>query len=158
MSAAVMVTVLVAGGIYLILQRGLVRAALGFVLIGHAANVIILAAGGMDRREAAYVGDGMEGTAIADPLLQAFALTAIVITFALTVYLFALAGHGGDDDGPASDAPPSDAGQDGGTVIDSPPPGSRGDQTPGEPTEDRPVGTHSTGDQPTGRTHGREHA
>ncbi|GAA2073975.1 hypothetical protein GCM10009821_10580 [Aeromicrobium halocynthiae] len=103
MSAVVLVTVLVAGGVYLVLQRGLVRATLGFVLIGHAANVMILAAGGQDGREPAYVGEGRSSAGLSDPLLQAFALTAIVITFALTVYLLALAGHGGDDDGAPSD-------------------------------------------------------
>ncbi|GAB3850050.1 sodium:proton antiporter [Nesterenkonia populi] len=145
MSAALLVTVLVAGGVYLILQRGLVRAALGFVLIGHAANVIILAAGGQEGREPAYVGEGSPSEGIADPLLQAFALTAIVITFALTVYLFALAGHGGDEDGSPSDAEPSDADEHTGTVVDSPPRGE-------------PLGTHRSGNQPTGRTEGRAHA
>ncbi|WP_150460336.1 sodium:proton antiporter [Nesterenkonia ebinurensis] len=146
MSAAVLVTVLVAGGVYLILQRGLVRAALGFVLIGHAANIIILAAGGQQDREPAYVAEGMPTEGLSDPLLQAFSLTAIVITFALTVYLFALAGHGGDEDGNTSDAEPSDAAERHGTVVDTPP--WRGE----------PLGTTSTGDQPTGRTDGKEHA
>lgn len=149
MSAAVLVAVLVTGGVYLILQRGLVRAALGFVLIGHAANVIILAAGGQQQRDPAYVGDGMHGTGLADPLLQAFALTAIVITFALTVYLFAMAGHGGDEDGEPSDADASDGGEYRGTVVDAPQDGDH-------PSE--PIGTSSTGDRPTGRTEGREHA
>lgn len=108
MSAAILVTVLCAGGVYLILQRGLMRAAIGFVLIGHAANVIILAAGGQQNREPAYIGDDVPAGGISDPLLQAFTLTAIVITFALTVYMFALAGHGGDQDGVSSDAEPVD--------------------------------------------------
>lgn len=146
MSAVILVTALVAGGVYLILQRGLVRAALGFVLIGHAANIMILAAGGQRDREPAYVGEDMPTDGLSDPLVQAFTLTAIVITFALTVYLFALAGHGGDEDGKSSDAEPSDADEDHGTVVDAP-------STSGEP-----VGTTSTGDQPTGRTDGKEHA
>lgn len=145
MSAAALVTVLVAGGVYLILQRGLVRAALGFVLIGHAANVIILAAGGQENREPAYVGADLPAAGISDPLLQAFTLTAIVITFALTVYMFALAGHGGDEDGKPSHAEPSDTDEHTGTVVDTPATGE-------------PLGTHSTGDQPTGRTEGKEHA
>lgn len=108
MAAAALVTVLVTAGVYLILQKGLIRAALGLVLIGHAANVVILAAGGMLGREAAYISMGLDELMIADPLPQAFALTAIVITFALTLYLFALAGHGGDEDGQRTDAPRSD--------------------------------------------------
>lgn len=149
MSAAVLVAVLAAGGVYLLLQKGLVRAALGFILIGHAANVIILAAGGQEQREPAYVGENLPTGGLADPLLQAFALTAIVITFALTVYLLAMAGHGGDEDGQPSDAEPSDADEDHGTVIDEPP-------ADGGDTD--PIGTTSTGSRPTGRTEGREHA
>lgn len=153
MSAAVLTAVLVAGGVYLLLQKGLVRAALGFVLIGHAANVIILAAGGQENREPAYVGEGFPEAGLADPLLQAFALTAIVITFALTVYLFAMAGHGGDEDGEPSDAEPSDLDERHGTVVDEPPA-----ESPAGGGEAEPLGTTSTGTRPTGRTEGREHA
>lgn len=145
MTAAALVTVLVAAGVYLILQRGLVRAALGFIMIGHAANVVIIAAGGMSGREAAYVSAGPDEQMIADPLPQAFALTAIVITFALTVYLLALAGHGGDEDGLSSDAEPVN------TVGDSSPV-SRG------PAAGESPGTQSAGNQPNGPTEGREHA
>lgn len=151
MSAAVLVTVLVAGGVYLILQRGLVRAALGFVLIGHAANVIILAAGGQEDRETAYVGEGMPTEGIADPLLQAFTLTAIVITFALTVYMFALAGHGGDEDGHASDAEPSDANS---SDAEDPADTDEHTGTDEQADTDQTAGT----DQPATRTEGSEHA
>ncbi len=103
MSAAVLAAVLVAGGVYLVLQRGLVRVTFGFVLLGHAALVVLLAAGGMDRREPPLLAGGGAEIA-ADPLPQAFALTAIVIAFGITVYLLALAGNGGERDGAASDA------------------------------------------------------
>lgn len=149
MSAAVLAAVLVTAGVYLIMQRGLVRVTFGFIALGHAANVILLAAGGMARREPPFVGDGTDG--LADPLPQAFALTAIVITFGLTVYLLALAGSGGDRDQPATDAEPSDAPP--GTVVDAP---SDGDH-PGDGVTD-PLGTEPTGTEPTGRTTGREHA
>lgn len=95
MSSAVMVAVLVAGGVYLISQRGLVRVTLGFVLLGHAANLVLLAAGGTGVRAAPLLGLTDPADA-ADPLPQAFALTAIVITFGITVYLLALASTGGD--------------------------------------------------------------
>jgi multicomponent Na+:H+ antiporter subunit C len=94
-TAALAVAVLVAGGVFLVLQRGLVRVILGFVLLGHAANVLLLAAGGMARREPPLVGR-VDPAQTADPLPQAFALTAIVITFGITVYLFGLAGAGAD--------------------------------------------------------------
>ena len=102
MTAAIAVGVLVAGGVYLILQRGLVRVVMGFVLLGHAVNVLIVAAGGMQLRGAPLLGEG-DPAQFADPLPQALVLTAIVISFGLTVYLLALARTGGDDD-PGPDA------------------------------------------------------
>lgn len=157
MSAAVLVAVLVTAGVYLVLQRGLVRVTFGFILLGHAANVILLAAGGMARREPPLLAE--EGTGpVADPLPQAFALTAIVITFGLTVYLLAMAGNGAEDDAPASDAEPSDAPP--GTVVDEPPPDPSGPESagPDAPETRQPISTTPTGAEPTGRTAGREHA
>ncbi len=97
MSSAVAVALLVAGGVYLLMQRGLLRVTLGFVLLGHAANLVLLAAGGTSRREPPLL-DSPASAQTADPLPQAFILTAIVITFGLTVYLLALSGNGADDD------------------------------------------------------------
>jgi len=104
MTAAIIAGVLVAAGVYLLLQRGLVRVTIGFVLLGHAANVVLVASGGMAWRQAPLVGDG-DTAQMADPLPQAFVLTAIVITFGITVYLLALARAGGDDD-PEPEPPP----------------------------------------------------
>lgn len=100
MITALVAGLLTAGGAYLVLQRGLVRVAFGFVLLGHAANVVLVAAGGTERRGVPLVAGATEQelAAAADPLPQAFALTAIVITFALTVYLLGLVGAGADDD------------------------------------------------------------
>ncbi len=88
MSGALIVGVLVAAGVYLILMRGLVRITLGFVLLSHAVNVLLVVSGGIGRRSAPIIGQG--GTP-ADPLPQAFALTAIVIGFGITAFLLALA-------------------------------------------------------------------
>lgn len=99
MSAAIVVGVLAAGGTYLILQRGIVRVALGFVLLGHAATTLLIAAGGVGTRAVPFAGAGPDA---ADPLPQAFALTAIVISFGITAFLLALAFRSrdvlGDDD------------------------------------------------------------
>jgi multicomponent Na+:H+ antiporter subunit C len=99
MSAAIVVGVLAAGGTYLILQRGIVRIALGFVLLGHAATTLLIAAGGVGTRAVPFAGAGADA---ADPLPQAFALTAIVITFGVSAFLLALAFRSrdvlGDDD------------------------------------------------------------
>ncbi len=106
-TAAIIVGVLAAGGTYLVLQRGIVRIALGFVLLGHAATTALLAAGGVGRR-ATRVRRRAAATP-ADPLPQAFALTAIVISFGVTAFLLTLAYRGrdtiGHDDVEAADDP-----------------------------------------------------
>lgn len=89
MSGAAVVALLAAAGVYLVLQRGIVRLALGFVLLGHAANVLLVLSGGSQRRSAPLAGSSLD--APADPLPQAFALTAIVIGFAMTAFFLALA-------------------------------------------------------------------
>lgn len=88
MTAALVVGILVAAGVYLVMQRGVVRLALGFVLLGHAANVLLVTAGGTARRGVPFAGAG--GTP-ADPLPQAFALTAIVIGFGVTAFILSVA-------------------------------------------------------------------
>lgn len=96
MSAAVLVGALVTAGVFLILQRGLFRVIIAFILLSHAVNVLLLAAGGLGRREPPYgVGDPQR---TADPLPQAFALTAIVITFGITIYLLGLFRVSADED------------------------------------------------------------
>lgn len=118
MTAAIVVAVLVAGGVYLILQRELLRVVLGFVLLGHGVNVLILSAGGMATRAPGLLGR-QDRAEMADPLPQAFVLTAIVIAFAITVYLLALlkagradtsAADGPDDAGGTDDADGTDDG------------------------------------------------
>lgn len=99
MSSAAVVGLLAAAGAYLVLQRGLLRVVLGFVLLGHAVTVLLVIAGGTARRGVPIIG---EAGPAADPLPQAFALTAIVITFGITAFLLALAYRSrselGDDD------------------------------------------------------------
>ncbi|NDL60445.1 sodium:proton antiporter [Phytoactinopolyspora mesophila] len=96
MTAAFVVGLLMAGGVYLVFQAGLVRVTIGFVLIGHALNSLLVAAGGMGFRAVSFIGTSSPDEA-ADPLPQAFALTAIVITFGITVYLFGMARSGADE-------------------------------------------------------------
>lgn len=84
---AVTVAVLYGAGTYLLLQRNLSRIVLGLAVLGHGANLLLLLAGGRAGR-APLVGVG-DGPA-ADPLPQALALTAIVITFGVSAFLLAL--------------------------------------------------------------------
>jgi len=97
MSLALSIGLLAAGGVFLVLQRGMIRIILGFVLLTHAVNLLIIAAGGVARRDAPFIGG--DTSMAADPLPQAFVLTAIVIAFAITVVLatFAVVGRGDDD-------------------------------------------------------------
>lgn len=83
--AAVMV--LVGAGVFLITSRSLSRIVLGFSLLGHAAVLALLSAGGP--AGTAPIGSDTDG--VSDPLPQAFSLTAIVIAFGLTLFLLALA-------------------------------------------------------------------
>lgn len=85
---ALTVGALYAAGTYLVLQRALTRIVLGLALLGHGANLLLLLAGGPAGR-APIVGAG--AGPVADPLPQALALTAIVITFGITAFLLALA-------------------------------------------------------------------
>jgi multicomponent Na+:H+ antiporter subunit C len=116
MALAISVGLLVAGGTYLLVQRGMLRIVLGFVLLSHAVNLLIMSAGGVSRR-GEPLGEGPDPATTADPLPQAFVLTAIVIAFSITVYMAVLAVVGrGDDDTtePADAAEPADAPADSG--------------------------------------------
>ncbi|MPZ71790.1 MAG: Na(+)/H(+) antiporter subunit C [Nitriliruptorales bacterium] len=83
------VAVLYAVGTYLLLQRTLTRIVIGLALLGHGANLLLLLAGGPPG-EPPLVGEATSGV-VSDPLPQAMALTAIVITFGVLAFLLALA-------------------------------------------------------------------
>lgn len=98
MILALTIGVLFGGSVYFMLQRDRLRVILGFVLLGHACNLLIFSAGGTIRRDEP-LGQTLDPATTADPLPQAFVLTAIVIAFAITVYLLVLAvtGPKGED-------------------------------------------------------------
>lgn len=88
LSMAVVVAVLYAVGFYLLMSRSLMRVLLGVVVLGHGTNLLLQLAGGPPGR-APILGD-VPPEQFTDPLPQALALTAVVITFALTTFLLAL--------------------------------------------------------------------
>ncbi|WP_322477674.1 cation:proton antiporter subunit C [Nesterenkonia sp. HG001] len=90
MSIAIAIGVLTAAAVYLFMQRGMVRIVLGFVLASHAANLLLFSAGNVAYRGVPYIGSGEVGEQ-ADPLPQAFVLTAIVIAFSITMFMVTLA-------------------------------------------------------------------
>jgi multicomponent Na+:H+ antiporter subunit C len=81
--------VLVAAGVYLLLERSLTRILVGVLLASNGVNVMFLVASG------AAGGAPIIGITpklqMSDPLPQAMVLTAIVITLGTTAYLLALA-------------------------------------------------------------------
>ena len=87
---ALIVAALTSAGVYLLLQRTLTRIILGLGLLGHAANLLLMVVGG-PAGFAPIIGTYPDGEPVADPLPQALALTAIVISFGITAFLLALA-------------------------------------------------------------------
>jgi multicomponent Na+:H+ antiporter subunit C len=90
LALAATVGVLYAVGTYLLLQRTLTRIVIGLAMLGHGANLLLLLAGGPPG-EAPFVTADAAPAGVADPLPQAMALTAIVITFGVIAFLLALA-------------------------------------------------------------------
>lgn len=74
-------------GTYLVLQRKLSRIIIGLSLLTHGANVLLITSG---RPGAPPLVGEPAPDGFSDPLPQALALTAIVITFAVTALLLAL--------------------------------------------------------------------
>jgi multicomponent Na+:H+ antiporter subunit C len=84
---------LYAAGIYMLLRRSLVKLLIGLGLLGHAANLLIFTAAGLTRGQPPVITP--QATTVsppfADPLPQAFILTAIVISFGVTAFALVLA-------------------------------------------------------------------
>ncbi len=97
MIIAASVAVLVTGGVYLLLQRSMVRIIFGLALLSHAANLMLLLAG-VSAWRGEPLPDRVAPALATDPLPHAFVLTAIVIAFAVTVLMLALAVIGHNDD------------------------------------------------------------
>src|SRR6185437_10261271 len=84
----VIMAVLFACGVYAMLERSLTRVLIGFLLLGNAANLLLLIAMGAPGL-APFFGE-VDKSDMSDPLPQALTLTAIVITFAVSAFLLAL--------------------------------------------------------------------
>ncbi len=87
---AFVAAVLFGCGTWLLMQRRLSRIIIGVGLLGHGANLLLVTGGGAEPGRAPIIGADGEIGAVADPLPQALALTAIVITFGITAFLLAL--------------------------------------------------------------------
>jgi multisubunit Na+/H+ antiporter MnhC subunit len=83
----VIMAVLFGCGVYAMLERSLTRVLIGFLLLGNAANLLLLIVMGQPGAAPFY---GAGDQQVSDPLPQALTLTAIVITFAVSAFLLAL--------------------------------------------------------------------
>lgn len=89
---AIMVGTLYGRSLYLMLRRSLVKLIVGLILLGKGANLLIFSASGLVRGQPPLV-PADQSTLLspyADPLPQALILTAIVITFGVTIFAVAL--------------------------------------------------------------------
>lgn len=84
---------LAAVAVYLMLSRNLVRILFGLIILGNAANLAILTAGGLGPERPPFVPPDAQAVVgeVANPLPQALILTAIVISFGLVSFALALA-------------------------------------------------------------------
>ncbi|MGY6660923.1 MAG: NADH-quinone oxidoreductase subunit K [Glycocaulis sp.] len=82
---AIAVAAIMAAGIFLMLDRNVIRIVLGTALIATGVNLILFLAGRLGATDPAIIQAGSYalGEGAANPLPQALVLTAIVIGFAL---------------------------------------------------------------------------
>ncbi|MDQ4075867.1 MAG: sodium:proton antiporter [Chloroflexota bacterium] len=85
---AVTIGVLVAVGLLQLQQRDLVRVVVGLYTLWNALNLLMIAVASIRGRQAPLVDSGSQP--MADPLVQALVLTAIVISFGFTAFLVTL--------------------------------------------------------------------
>jgi len=89
---AITVGIVFGSGLYLVMQRNLMRFVFGLILMSGSVNVALFVSGRLTRAVAPLVAEGAyvppEGAANALP--QALILTAIVIGFGLTVFALVL--------------------------------------------------------------------
>jgi multicomponent Na+:H+ antiporter subunit C len=87
-AVSLVVAVMFGSGAFLVLQRDLLRVVVGIVLISNSASLFIIAAGLI--RGQAPILPLTEGLQASDPLVQAMAITAIVITSSVAALLLSL--------------------------------------------------------------------
>jgi len=86
----ILVGLLIAAGVYLLLSRALIRLVLGVVLISNGIILLLFVAGRLTSTVPPVLSSASTAHAVANPLSQAFILTAIVIGFALFAFVAVL--------------------------------------------------------------------
>ncbi|MBB3037550.1 Na(+)/H(+) antiporter subunit C [Hoyosella altamirensis] len=77
-------------GIYLVLERTILKMLLGLLLLTNAVNLLIINMGGLSGAPPIIGRESAEHGDMADPLVQALILTAIVIGMGLAAFVIAL--------------------------------------------------------------------
>ena len=85
--SALVVSVVFASGTFLLLQRDLTRVVVGIILVSNSAVLFIISAG-LTRGVAPIL--PLEDEGASDPLVQAMALTALIIGFGVAALLLAM--------------------------------------------------------------------
>ena len=85
--SALVIAVVFASGTFLLLQRDLTRVVVGIILVSNSAALFIISSG-LSRGVAPIL--PLEGGETSDPLVQAMALTALVIGFGVAALLLAM--------------------------------------------------------------------
>ena len=86
--AALVISVVFASGTFLLLQRDLLRVVVGIILTSNSAVLFIIAAGLSRGEVPTYPLSGE--VSVSDPLVQAMALTALIISFGVAALLLAM--------------------------------------------------------------------
>lgn len=89
LAISLVVAVMFGSGAFLVLQRDLFRVVIGMVLISNSASLFIVAAG-LTQGPAPILPLSEASSSGSDPLVQAMAITAIVITSSVAALLLAL--------------------------------------------------------------------
>ena len=87
LAVSAVIAVIFGSGAFLVLQRDLLRVVIGIILVSNSAILFVMAAG-LSRGSAPIypIGEG----AVSDPLVQAMALTALVISSSVAALLLAV--------------------------------------------------------------------
>lgn len=83
--------ILSAAGVYLLLERAIIKILLGIMILSNGVNLLILAAGGPPGNPPIRGRGWGDNLADSDPLSHAMILTAIVITAGVGAFILALA-------------------------------------------------------------------
>jgi multicomponent Na+:H+ antiporter subunit C len=92
LAVSLAISAIFGSGVFLLLQRDLLRVVVGIVLVSNSAILFIIAAG-LSRGDAPIYPlpeEGLLGAGTSDPLVQAMALTAIVISVSTAALLLGL--------------------------------------------------------------------